>query len=159
MNIKLNKIIKKNISGERSSHTQLSVFFPTAIDCAPAWHAPRSVSVPMISLSGPATAEALRHLKSRGSHMDLADGMETGSPYLHLHSPDLALSRGRSLCCSSSPLSENAIICSRVFLSREINIVLYPSGSRVAEATRALWSFLVHYMKFSHQTVFTCLGV
>ncbi len=26
--------------------------------------------------------------------MDLADGLETGSPYLHLHSPDLALSRG-----------------------------------------------------------------
>ncbi len=25
--------------------------------------------------------------------MDLADGLETGSPYLHLRSPDLALSR------------------------------------------------------------------
>ncbi len=54
----------------------------------------------------------------RGSlHMDLADGLETGSPYLHLHSSDLALSLGvqkptlkrsfpplfwvRTCCCSA----------------------------------------------------------
>ncbi len=47
-----------------------------------------------------------------GSHIDLADGLETGSPYFHLHSPGLALSRGGSLRCSSSPLSESALICS-----------------------------------------------
>ncbi len=35
----------------------------------------------------------------------------------------------------------------------------YPSGSRVAEAMRALLSFSFHYIFFSHQTVFTCLGV
>ncbi len=134
------------------------MFFPAALHCAPAGHAPRSVSMPMISLSGPATAEALRRLRSGGSHMDLADGLETGSPYLHLQSPDLALSWGRSLRCSSSPLSESALICSS-FLSKEKYIVFIPSGSRVAEATRALQSFLVHYMNLSHQTVFTCLGV
>ncbi len=74
------------MSGERSSHTQLSretkeeliVFFPAAIHSAPAGHVPRSLSVPVISRSGPATAEALRRLRSRGSHMDLADGLETG---------------------------------------------------------------------------------
>ncbi len=47
--------------------------------------------MPMISRSGPATAEALRRLRSWGSHMDLADGLETGSPYFHLHPPNLAL--------------------------------------------------------------------
>ncbi len=114
--------------------------------------------MPMISRSGPATAEALRQLRSRGSHMDLADGLETGSPYFHLHSPDLALSRGGSLDCSSSPLSESVLICSS-FLSKEIYIVFIPSGSRVAEATCALRPFSVHYMNLSHQTVFTCLGV
>ncbi len=41
---------------------------------------------------GPAAAEARRRFRSRGSHMDLADRLETGSPYLHLHSSDLALS-------------------------------------------------------------------
>ncbi len=90
------------MSRERSSHTQLSrdkkegliLFFPAAIHSAPAGHAPRSVSAPVISWSGPAIAEALRRLRSRGSHMDLADGLVMGSPYLHLHSPDLALSWG-----------------------------------------------------------------
>ncbi len=42
------------------------------------------------------------------------------------------------------------------FLSLQIQ---RPSGSLVAEATRALRSFSVHYMNLSHQTVFTCLGV
>ncbi len=67
--------------------------------------------------------------------MDLADGLETGSPYFHLHSPDLALSLHRSLRCSSSPLSESALICSS-FLNKEIYICFIPSGSRVAKANR-----------------------
>ncbi len=75
--------------------------------------------------------------------MDLADGLETGSPYFHLHSPDLAHSRGGSLHCSSSLLSESTLICSSV-LSKEMYIVFISSGSRVAEAIRALRSFLVH---------------
>ncbi len=100
--------------------------------------------MPMISRSGPATAEALRRLRSRGSHMDMADGLETGSPFFHLHSSDLALSRGGSLHCSSSPLSESMLICSS-FLSKEIDIVVIPSGSRFAEETHALRrSFSVH---------------
>ncbi len=82
-----------------------------AMHCAPAGHAPRSVSAPMKSRA-PAAAEAPRRVRSRGSHIDLADGLETGSPYFHLYSPGLALSRGGSLSCSYSPLSESALICS-----------------------------------------------
>ncbi len=111
--------------------------------------------MPVISRSGPANAEALQRLRSRGSHKDLADGLETGLPYLHLHFPDLALSPGGSLHCSYSPLSEKALICSN-FSPRRSILFLYPSGSCVAEALR---SFSVHYMNLSHKTVFTCLGV
>ncbi len=60
---------------------------------------------------GPAAAETRRRFRSRGSHMDLADGLETGSPYLHLHSSDLALSRG-SPRCGPSPFWERASCCS-----------------------------------------------
>ncbi len=81
-------------------------------------------------------------LRSRGSHIDLADGLEMGSLYFHLYSPGLALSRGGSLSCSSSPVSESALICSSFSPRRFICFV--PSGSRVAEATRALWQFSVH---------------
>ncbi len=88
----------------------------------------------------PAAAEAPRRVRSRGSHIDLADGLETGSPYFHLYSPGLALSRGGSLSCSSSPLSESALICSS--FSQEDLFVLF--RARVAEATRALWWFSVH---------------
>ncbi len=82
----------------------------------------------------PAAAEAPRRVRSRGSHIDLADGLETGSPYFHLYSPGLALSRGGSLSCSSSPLSESALICSSFSPRRFICFV--PSGSRVAEVAR-----------------------
>ncbi len=68
-----------------------------------------------------------RRVRSRGSHIDLADGLETGSPYFHLYSPGLALSRGGSLSCSSSPLSESALICSSFSPRRFICFV--PSGS------------------------------
>ncbi len=116
-----------------------------AMHCAPAGHAPRSVSAPMKSRA-PAAAEAPRRVRSRGSHIDLADGLETGSPYFHLYSPGLALSRGGSLSCSSSPLSESALICSSFSPRRFICFV--PSGSRVAKATRALWWFSVHLCTF-----------
>ncbi len=44
------------------------------------------------------------------TEMDLVDGLLMGSPYLHLHSPDLALSIGAgSPCDGSSPLSEMAV--------------------------------------------------
>ncbi len=99
-----------------------------AMHCAPAGHAPRSVSAPMKSRA-PAAAEAPRRVRSRGSHIDLADGLETGSPYFHLYSPGLALSRGGSLSCSSSPLSESAIICSSFSPRRFICFV--PSGIMV----------------------------
>ncbi len=97
---------------------------------APAGHAPRSVSASMKSRA-PAAAEAPRRVRSRGSRIDLADGLETGSPYFHLYSPGLALSRGGSLSCSSSPLSESALICSSFSPRRFVCFV--PSGSRVAE--------------------------
>ncbi len=62
--------------------------------------------------------------------MDLVDWLEMGSPYLHLHSPDLVLLLGvGSPCGSSSPLSENAV------------------EACIAEATPALQLFSVHYMK------------
>ncbi len=73
---------------------------------------------------GSATAEAPRRLRSRGLHIDLADRLEMGSPYIHLYSPCLALSRGGSLSCSSSPLSESALICSSFSPRRFICFVL-----------------------------------
>ncbi len=103
-----------------------------AMHCAPAGHAPRSVSTPMIS----AAAEAPRRVRSQGSHIDLADGLEMGSPHFHLYSPGLALSRGGSLSCSSSPVSESALICSSFSPRRFICFV--PSGSRVAEVVEVV---------------------
>ncbi len=101
---------------------------------------------PRLWSPSPAAAEAPRWVRSRGSHIDLADGLETGSPYFHLYSPGLALSRGGSLSYSSSPLSESALICSSFSPRRFICFV--PSGSRVAEATRALWWSSVHLCTF-----------
>ncbi len=95
---------------------------------------------PRLWSRAPAAAEAPRRVRSRGSHTDLADGLETGSPYFHLYSPGLALSRGGSLSCSSSPLSESALICSSFSPRRFICFV--PSGSRVAS-----W-FSVHLCTF-----------
>ncbi len=86
-----------------------------------------------------------------GAHIDLADGLETGSPYFHLYSPGLALSRGGSLSCSSSPLSESALICSSFSPRRFICFV--PSCLGNARIMVILGSFM-HF-----QTVFTCLGV
>ncbi len=61
---------EKHIWGAELAHSGLSRkkggadhVFPAAIHCAPAGHAPRSVSVPMISRFGPANAEALRRLR------------------------------------------------------------------------------------------------
>ncbi len=75
---------------ERSSHSQLSrgliVLLPTANAPLP----PGMLQGMCLCLgscgSSPAAAEAWRRLKSRGSHMDLVDGLEMGSPFLHLHS-------------------------------------------------------------------------
>ncbi len=97
--------------------------FPAAMHYAPVGHAPRSVSMPMISRSRYCWGTAAIEITG-GSHIDLADGLETGSPYFHLHSPGLVLSRGGSLSCSSSPLSESVLICSS-FLSKKIYIVLF----------------------------------
>ncbi len=99
---------------------------------------------------GPAAAEAPRRVRSRGSHIDLADGLEMGSPYFHLYSPGLALSRGGSLSCSSSPLSESALICSSFSPRRFICFVPCRGNARIMV-------ILGSFMHF--QTVFTCLGV
>ncbi len=85
---------------------------------------------PRLWSRGPVAAEAPRRVRSRGSHIDLADGLETGSPYFHLYSPGLALSRGGSLSCSSSPVFEccwtsNCPACSKIeggFKSQSIEI-------------------------------------
>ncbi len=120
-----------------------------AMHCAPAGHAPRSVSAPM-NLALPLLLRHPRRVRSRGSHIDLADGLETGSPYFHLYSPGLALSRGGSLSCSSSPLSESALICSSFSPRRFICFV--PSGSQRAHYGDSRFIYAL-------QTVFTCLGV
>ncbi len=120
-----------------------------AMHCAHAGHAPRSVSAPMISRSRCCWKKRHRGEWDHGAHIDLADGLETGSPYFHLYSPGLALSRGGSLSCSSSPLSESALICSSFSPRRFICFV--PSGNV------RIMVILGSFMHF--QTVFTCLGV
>ncbi len=81
----------------------------------------------------PAAAEAPRRVRSRGSHIDLADGLETGSPYFHLYSPGLA----------AVSLQEDLFVLFR--------------------AARALPRHRAHYgdsrFIYALQTVFTCLGV
>ncbi len=115
-----------------------------AMHCAPAGHAPRSVSAPMISRSrccwGTAASEITGNAHRSGGRV--GDGFALFPPV----SPGLALSRGGSLSCSSSPVSESALICSSFSPRRFICFV--PSGSRVAEATRALWQFSVHLWTF-----------
>ncbi len=106
---------------------------------------------PCLWSRGPATAEALRRLRSRGSHIDLADGLETGSPYFHLHSPGLALSRGGSLRCSSSPLSESALICSS-FSPRRF-ILFVPSARvlpRLSGEAPIVFQLLIQECHFSY---------
>ncbi len=41
--------------------------------------------------------------------MDLADGLETGSPYFHLYSPGLALSRDTHSFCDDLAGGENSL--------------------------------------------------
>ncbi len=144
--------------GERSSRSELSRekkegligLFPAAFLSTPTGHAPRSVSVSVISRPGSAAAEARWRFRLRGSHMDLTDGLETGSPYLHLHYPDLAFSQGsKASTAVLPPLNESALLLSHFFLLGDWYCFLYPSGSRVAEATRALRSFSVHYRNLS----------
>ncbi len=138
---------KKLIWGAELAHSALSRkkggadhVFPDAIHCAPAGHTPRSVSVPIILRSGPATAEALRRLRSRGSHMDLADGLEMGSHNFNLHCPDLALSQGESLHCSSSPLSESVLIGSSFLSGGNLYCLLF-----LFRVARVLPRQCVHY--------------
>ncbi len=80
--------------------------------------------------------------------MDLVDGLETGSPYLHLLSPDLAFSLGGSLHCSSSPLSESVLICSS-FSSRRFILFLYPSGSRAEQSSPNRVPFKERHFSYS----------
>ncbi len=56
-----------------------------AMHCAPR-RARSEECVHAYDLAGPAAAEAPRRVRSRGSHLDLADGLEMGSPYFHLYS-------------------------------------------------------------------------
>ncbi len=109
----------------------------------------------------PAAAEAPRRVRSRGSHIDLADGLETGSPYFHLYSPGLALSRGGSLSCSSSPLSESALICSSSLQEDLFVLFRAARGQRVAFRGNArimviLGSFM-HFRPCLLVWVFDCI--
>ncbi len=131
-------VLADGLDGKIKKGDPLSSSFPirSSVRCN-ALCCRRARSEECVRAYGPAAAEAPRRVRSRGSHIDLADGLEMGSPYFHLYTPGLALSRGGSLSCSSSPLSESALICSSFSPRRFICFV--PSGSRVAEATRALW--------------------
>ncbi len=81
--------------------------------------------------------------------MDLADGLEMGSPYLHLYSPDLALSRGGGLHCSPSPLSESVLICN-IFTPRRF-ILFYIQVARVLPRQR------VHYGRYIEKERYTII--
>ncbi len=92
---------------------------------------------------------------AHGSSGWVGDGLALSPPAF----PRSSALLGESLRCSSPPPPWVRARYVEQFLSKEIYIVLYPSDSHVAEATHALWSFSVHYINLSHQTVFTCLGV
>ncbi len=64
---------------------------------------------PRLWSPSPAAAEAPRWVRSRESHIDLADGLETGSPYFHLYSPGLALSRDTHSFCDDLAGGENSL--------------------------------------------------
>ncbi len=64
---------------------------------------------PRLWSHSPAAAEAPQWVRSRGSHIDLADGLETGSPYFHLYSPGLALSRDTHSFCDDLAGDENSL--------------------------------------------------
>ncbi len=152
-------VLADGLDGKIKTGDPLSSPFPSdpasaAMHCAPAGHAPRSVSAPMKSRA-PAAAEAPRRVRSRGSHIDLADGLETGSPYFHLYSPGLALSRGGSLSCSSSPLEWECANLQQ-FLSKKIYLFCSERLARCRGNARIM-VILGSFMHF--QTVFTCLGV
>ncbi len=118
-----------------------------AMHCAPAGHAPRSVSVHMISRSrccwGTAASEITWIAHRSGGRV--GDGFALFPPVF----PRSSALSGGSLSCSSSPLSESTLICSSFSPRRCICFV--PSGN--ARIMVILGSFM-HF-----QTVFTCLGV
>ncbi len=124
-----------------------------AMHCAPAGHAPRIVSAPMISRSrccwGTAASEITGIAHRSGGRV--GDGFALFPPV----SPGLALSRGGSLSCSSSPLEwEGANL--QQFLSKKI----YLFCSERLACCRGNARIMVILGSFMHfQTVFTCLGV
>ncbi len=122
--------------------------------CAPTGHAPRSVSVPMILRSRYCWGTAAIEIKgiAHRSGVRVGDGFALFPP---------AFPRSSALSGRKPVLQFFRV---KVRYSAAVSLLedLYcfvPSGSRVAEATHALWSFSVHFMIFSLQTMFTCLGV
>ncbi len=90
----------------------LYLFFPSdpasaVMHCAPAGHAPRSVSAPMISQSRCCWGTAVSEIT--GIAHRSGDGLETGSPYFHLYSPGLALSRDTHSFCDDLAGGENSL--------------------------------------------------
>ncbi len=95
------------------------MLFPTAIHSAPAGHAPRAVSMPVISRFSPLL---LRH----GGDCDRRDrtwiwrtGWRQACPAPAF--PRFSALSGGRLHCSSSPLSESVLL--QLFFSKEIDIV------------------------------------
>ncbi len=160
--------ILSSMSGERSSRSQLSRKKEKEglIVLSPLQYVPlppgtlRGVCLCLWSHgSGPAAAETRRRLRSRGSLMDLADGLETGSPYLHLHSPDLALSQGLEARAAVLPpfVWENA--AAAIFLRGDWYCFL-SEWLACCQGNACIMVILSSlYWIFSHQTMFTCLVV
>ncbi len=125
------------VSFREKKKEQLIVLFPAAFHFAPTGHALRSVAAIEI-----AVIEAwIWRTDWRCAHP------------ISTYSPDLALSQ----VCSLPPLSDSTLL--QLFSPKRLILFLYPSGSRVAEATRALQSFSVHIMNLFTSDVFTCLVV
>ncbi len=123
--------------------------------CALAGHAPRSVSVPMISRSrycwGTAAIEITGIAHRPGGRV--GDGFALFPP---------AFPRSSALS-GWKPALQFFLLeweCANLqqFLSKKIYIVLF-RVARVLPRLLALLSFSVLFMNFSLQTVFTCLGV
>ncbi len=115
-----------------------------AMHCAPAGHAPRSVSAPMISRSrccwGTAASEITGIAHRSGGRV--GDGFALFPPVF----PRSSALSGGSLSCSSSPLEWECANLQQ-FLSKKIYLF----------CSARIMVILGSFMHF--QTVFTCLGV
>ncbi len=84
-------------------------------------------------------------LRLQGSHLNLADELEKASPYLHLHSPDLAFTIGFRKpglrvfpLLSESPLLQSVLL--RHYGHSQFIIMTSGAGPRAVGTERGRWS-------------------